>query len=105
MTKPSEYTGGYVLTNNPDFVEDIMRQYTMVIFPEKQYAFAQVTTSGSIDELIETLRHDFGFSVPAADLLSSDPYAAMTSNITDSKDLGSGVINGRECDHLAFRTE
>ena len=39
MTKPSGYTGGYVLTDNPDFVEDIMRQYTMVIFPEKQYPF------------------------------------------------------------------
>lgn len=35
----SGYSGGYVRTNNPDFVEDIMRQYTMVIFPEKQYAF------------------------------------------------------------------
>ena len=78
---------------------------TLSLLGKNQNAFAKVATSGSIDELIETLRHDFSFSVPAADLLSSDPYGAMTSNITDSKDLGSGVINGRECDHLAFRTE
>ena len=26
-------------------------------------------------------------------------------DVTDVKDLGSGVINGVECDYLAFRTE
>ena len=36
----SGYTGGYVRTNNPNFVDDIMRQYTMVVFPEKEYAFS-----------------------------------------------------------------
>jgi hypothetical protein len=25
--------------------------------------------------------------------------------VTNVKDLGSGVINGKECDHLAFRSE
>jgi hypothetical protein len=35
----SGYTGGYVRTNNPNFVDDIMGQYTMVVFPEKEYAF------------------------------------------------------------------
>ena len=28
----------------------------------------------------------------------------MMGNVTDAKDLGSGVIGGTECDHLAFRT-
>ncbi|WP_068113372.1 hypothetical protein [Tropicimonas marinistellae] len=33
------YMGGYVLTNNPNFVEDIMKQYEMVVFPEDTYAW------------------------------------------------------------------
>ncbi len=33
----------------------------------------------------------------------SHPYDALMSEVTDVKDLGSGVIRG-ECDHLAFRT-
>lgn len=35
----SGYSGGYVRTNNPHFIEDIQRQYNMIVFPEKEYAF------------------------------------------------------------------
>ena len=67
--------------------------------------YAQTAMTGSIDELIDVLRLEYGLEAPAADLLSSDPYEVMMSNVTDVKDLGSGVIGGKECDHLAFRTE
>ena len=67
--------------------------------------YTKVAMSGSIDDLIDTLRFEYGMMVPAADLLSSDPFEIMLSNVTDVKDLGSGVIGGKECDHLAFRTE
>jgi hypothetical protein len=43
--------------------------------------------------------------VPAADLLISDPYKELMSEVDDVKDLGSGVLHGLECDHLAFRTK
>lgn len=33
------YSGGYVLSDDPQFVEDIARQYEMVVFPEKEYGF------------------------------------------------------------------
>lgn len=33
------YSGGYVLSDNPQFAEDIAQQYEMVVFPEKEYAF------------------------------------------------------------------
>jgi hypothetical protein len=41
----------------------------------------------------------------AADLLMSDPYKELMPPVTEVKDLGSGVIHGVECDHLAFRTK
>ncbi|MCX7305509.1 MAG: DUF2092 domain-containing protein [Hyphomicrobiales bacterium] len=66
--------------------------------------YAKVPVEGTIDELIDTLRGDFGLEAPASDLLSSNPFEVMLSNVTDVKDLGSGVIGGKECDHLAFRT-
>jgi hypothetical protein len=40
-----------------------------------------------------------------ADLLQSNLYDALMPLVTDVKDLGSGVIGGAECDHLAFRTD
>ena len=33
------YSGGYVLSDDPQFVDDIARQYEMVVFPEKEYGF------------------------------------------------------------------
>jgi hypothetical protein len=40
-----------------------------------------------------------------ADLLQSNLSDALMPLVTDVKDLGSGVIGGAECDHLAFRTD
>ena len=34
------YSGGYVLSDNPQFVKDIEQQFEMVVFPEKEYAFS-----------------------------------------------------------------
>ena len=34
------YSGGYVLSDDPQFVEDIARKYVMTVFPEKDFAFA-----------------------------------------------------------------
>jgi len=34
------YSGGYVLSDDPQFIEDIARKYVMTVFPQKNYAFA-----------------------------------------------------------------
>ena len=78
---------------------------TLATMGKNLNVFAKMEKSGTIDELIDTLRFEHGLEMPAADLLSSNPYDTMMSNVTDVKDLGSGVIGGQECDHLAFRTE
>ena len=33
------YSGGYVLSDDPQFVDDVAQKYTMTVFPEKEYAF------------------------------------------------------------------
>jgi hypothetical protein len=43
--------------------------------------------------------------VPGADLLLSNVYDELMREVVDVKDLGSGVIGGVECDHLAFRAK
>lgn len=68
-------------------------------------AFVQVENPGAIDKLVDDLRDKYGRPLPAADLLMSNPYDDLMSEVIDSKDLGSGVIGGEECDHLAFRTD
>jgi hypothetical protein len=67
--------------------------------------YAQVPVPGNIDHLVDELRNTYGRPVPAADLLLSNPYEQLIPLVKEAKDLGSGVIGGVECDHLAFRTD
>jgi hypothetical protein len=78
---------------------------TLTLLGKNANLYAQVDAPGTIDQLVDVLRDKYHRPVPAADLLMSDPYKELMPLVTDVKDLGSGVIHGIECDHLAFRTK
>jgi hypothetical protein len=67
--------------------------------------YTQVEEPGSIDRLVDELRYEYGRPLPAADLLISNSYEELMSDVTDVKDIGSGVVGGVECNTFAFRTE
>lgn len=67
--------------------------------------YAQLNEPGTIDQLVDKLHNTLNKPLPAADLLLSNPYEKFAPLVQDAKDLGSGVIGGVECDHLAFRTK
>lgn len=48
------YVGGYLLTNNPKFVEDVMQKHEMVVFPEETYVWI-VSLDGTL-KAIEAAR-------------------------------------------------
>jgi hypothetical protein len=78
---------------------------TLTMLGKNANVFAKAEEPGTIDQLVDVLRKKYNRPVPAADLLMSDPYKELMPLVVDAKDLGSGVIRGVECDHLAFRTE
>jgi hypothetical protein len=78
---------------------------TLRIHGRNANLYSEVELPGSIDDLIDSLRDTYGRPLPGADLIVGDVYEALMPLVTDAKDLGSGVIGGVECDHLAFRTE
>ena len=78
---------------------------TLTFFGKGQNAYIQTEAPGTVDQLIDQLRDKFQRPLPGADLLVQNVYDALMDGVTDVKDLGSGVINGQECDHLAFRSE
>ena len=41
------YKGGYMLANNPDFVDDVMKRYNMLVMPESSNAF-EVSLDGTM---------------------------------------------------------
>lgn len=85
-------------------VELVYDGKTLWAYGKNLNAFARRSVEGSVDQLIDTLRFDYGLELPAADLLSAFAYDIMMSNVTDAKALGEGIVRGESCDHLAFRT-
>src|SRR5215471_5304466 len=86
-------------------VEMVFDGKTLTLLGKNANLYAQIEAPGTIDQLVDVLRDKYHRPVPAADLLMSDPYKELMPPVTDVKDLGSGVIHGLECDHLAFRTK
>jgi hypothetical protein len=56
-----------------------------------------------LDQLIHALREGHGIALPGADLLLSNSYDLLVTDVLEAKIIGRGVIDGVECDHLAFR--
>jgi hypothetical protein len=44
-------------------------------------------------------------ALPGVDLLSSNVYDVLTSDVISGAHIGRGVVDGVECEHLAFRSE
>lgn len=86
-------------------VEMVFDGTTVTLLGKNANLYTQLEVPGTIDHLVDELRDKYGRPLPAADLLMSNPYEALMSEVVDVKDLGSGVIDGVECDFLAFRTD
>ncbi len=108
-------SSGRVTLNRPDKirvtrtggfadVEFLFDGKTLTLLGKTSNLYAQIEVPGTIDHLIDELR-DKGRPVPGADLLLSNVNDTLMATVTNVKDLGSGVIGGVECDHLAFRTK
>ena len=86
-------------------VEMIFDGNTLTLLSNYANVYAQLDVPGTVEHLIDELRDKHNMPLPAADLLLPNAYDALMLDVVDTKDLGSGVIGGVECDHLAFRKE
>jgi hypothetical protein len=84
-------------------VEIVFDGQTLTLLGKNMNIYTQVGIPGSFDHLVDELKDHYGRPLPAADLLITNSYSELMANVVDVKDLGSGVIGGIECDHLAFR--
>jgi hypothetical protein len=65
--------------------------------------YVQVEAEGTADHLIDVLREGHGVVAPGADLLLPHAFDVMMADVVEAEVIGKGVIDGVECDHLAFR--
>jgi hypothetical protein len=90
-------TGGYA---DVDLVYD---GKTVSLYGNNAKAYVQADAPGTIDQLIETIEARTGGALPGADLLVNNPFDYLTSDAVDGMHVGQGVVDGVECEHLAFR--
>ena len=76
---------------------------TVSIFGKHLNGYMQFDAPGSVDRLFEVLRAGHGVALPFADLLLTNSYDTLVADVVEAKYIGRGVIDGRECEHLAFR--
>lgn len=109
-------SSGTVTLNRPDKiratrsggfadVEMLFDGKTLTLFGKSSNLYAQIDVPGTLDHLVDELMDKYNKPLPAADLLMSNVYDELMRDVVDTKDLGSGVIDGVECDFLAFRTK
>jgi hypothetical protein len=90
-------TGGYA------DVELVYDGKTVSLYGNNAKAYVQADVAGTIDHLVDALQGRTGGALPGTDLLLTDAYDLLTSDVIDGHHVGQGVVNGVECEHLAFR--
>jgi hypothetical protein len=64
------------------------------------YAVTEVPPE--IDAAVDRIFEEYGFSVPAADLVYADPYSVLTESVEAGSLVGRHSVDGTPCHHLAF---
>ena len=77
----------------------------ITLLDRKANLFAQTEAPGEIDAALDRLFEHFGLSVPVADLIYSDPHAALSSSAEFGVVVGEHAAGGIPSHHLAFSGE
>jgi hypothetical protein len=59
--------------------------------------------SGTTDEMIDAVQAKLGTAMPGTDLLLTKSFDVLMADVIDGKHIGQGVVDGIDCEHLAFR--
>ena len=76
---------------------------TVSVYGNNAKAYVQADAAGTIDQLIDRLQSTAGGAMPGTDLLLTNSFDELTATTIEAKHIGQGVIDGVECEHLAFR--
>jgi hypothetical protein len=90
-------TGGYA------DLELVFDGKTVSIIGKNENKFVQADIPGSVDQLMDRLIGEYNVQAPGATLLRANVFDELTSDVIASEHIGRGVVDGVECEHLAFR--
>ncbi len=68
------------------------------------HAYASAEQSGSYEDALDRLERDVGVPMPLAELLAPELHRELADLVVSGARVGTVVLEGRLCEHLAFRT-
>jgi hypothetical protein len=72
--------------------------------PESKH-YAVVKAPATIDTALDFATESLDIIAPASDLIHKDAFQRLMAGTTEGFVVGKSIIEGQECDHLAFRGE
>src|SRR3981189_3761317 len=90
-------TGGYA------DVELTFDGKTLSLYGNNAKSYVQADAAGTIDQVIDSLMAKAGAAMPGTDLLLTKSYDELMTDVIEGRHIGQGVVDGVECEHLAFR--
>ena len=90
-------TGGYA------DVELVYDGKALSVYGNNAKSYVQADVPGTVDQMVEAIQARSGVAMPGTDLLLSNAFDELMATATDGKHVGLGVVDGVECEHLAFR--
>jgi hypothetical protein len=101
MSRPDKLrvrrTGGYA------DVELVYDGKSLSVYGNNAKSYVQADVPGTVDQMIDTIQVKSGVAMPGTDLLLSSAFDDMMATTSEGKHIGLGVVDGVECEHLAFR--
>jgi hypothetical protein len=91
-------TGGY------SDVELVYDGKTISLYGNDAKSYIQADAPGTVDQMIAGLQSHSGLGMPGTDLILANAFDELMATTIEGKHIGQGVIDGVECEHLAFRT-
>ena len=67
--------------------------------------YGKLPVPANIDEAMDNLMDDYGFTLPLSDVVVSDPYNAFVTNVAAGVVIGDSMINGQSVQAPGFRRE
>ena len=90
-------TGGYA------DVELVYDGKALSVYGNNAKSYVQADVPGTVDQMVEAIQARTGVAMPGTDLLLSNAFEELMGTATDGRHIGLGVVDGVECEHLAFR--
>ncbi len=86
-------------------VELVSDGKTVTLYGKHKNVYAQRPAPESFDAFVNTAREKRGVALPGADLFLASVHKELTEPVKEALYLGTAMIDGVECEHLAFRTD